>query len=361
MPLEKTISIYRNHHIMKFRLKNILFALIALVTFSDATCADSPVELELVRVKKVWDKAPHNAFTDLILYKNKLFLTFREAATHSYEAPTGNIRVLCSKDGEKWESVSLIQYGTDNDDLRDSKLSVTPNGKLLLLCALSPKENHKTIQTLAYLSDDGIIWDGPHKIGEPNWWIWRVVWNSDGVAYGIGYNCQLKSGEQRQTRLYRSKDGLNYEILLPKFTPQNVTSETGLIFRKDTSAVALVRRDGKVPNSAIVGTSNGNDYGKWTFKELKQRMGGPQIIETKDGPILASGRLYDGKVRTSVGLLDPKSGEFTELLKLPSGGDCSYPGMVFYNEQLLVSYYSSHEGKTCIYVAKIKIKPPEVK
>jgi hypothetical protein len=45
----------------------------------------------------------------------------------------------------------------------------------------------------------------------------------------------------------------------------------------------------------------------------------------------------------------------TPILELPSGGDCSYPGMVFHEGHLFVSYYSSHEGKASIYIAKIKI------
>lgn len=319
--------------------------------------AKPPLRLELISVKKVWDKAPHNAFTDLIRYKGKWFLTFREAASHRYKTPTGNIRVLTSKDGEKWESASLIEYGTDNDDLRDSKLSITPEGRLLLLCALSPKGNHKTIQSFAYLSDDGKTWEGPHEIGEPNWWIWRLAWSPDGMAYGVGYNCELKKNQKRITRLYRSKDGLRYETILPQFTPQDSASEAGLLFRKDGSAVVLVRRD---PGGAVVGRAKSGDYRKWTFQELKQRIGGPQIIETPDARhILVVGRLYNGKRRTSVGLLDPEAGTFTELLKLPatenSGGDTSYPGMVFHDGLLWISYYSYHAGKTRIYLAKVKV------
>ena len=45
----------------------------------------------------------------------------------------------------------------------------------------------------------------------------------------------------------------------------------------------------------------------------------------------------------------------TPILELPSGGDCSYPGLVFFEGHLYVSYYSSHEGKASIYVAKVKI------
>jgi hypothetical protein len=46
----------------------------------------------------------------------------------------------------------------------------------------------------------------------------------------------------------------------------------------------------------------------------------------------------------------------TKLAKLPSGGDTSYPGLLWHNDMLYVSYYSGHEGKTSIYLAKVKIK-----
>ena len=42
---------------------------------------------------------------------------------------------------------------------------------------------------------------------------------------------------------------------------------------------------------------------------------------------------------------------------LTSGGDTSYAGLVWHDEVLWISYYSSHEGKTSIYLAKVKIPP----
>ena len=318
-----------------------------------------PMELKMVGHKMVWDKAPHNAFTDLIRFKGKWFLALREASSHmTLPAPSGDIRILSSEDGENWKSAALIKYGTDLDDLRDPKLSVTPQGRLLMVCALDnyfPKKKCDSYQSFAYTSDDGIAWEGPHKIGESNLWMWRVVWSPEGTAYGLAYDCKPKN-RKWTTRLYRSKDGLRYDTFLPRFTPQDRVNEASMIFREDGSAVALVRRDGEGPDGAIVGIAKG-DYSDWTFKELKQRIGGPHIIEVPGGHIFAAGRLYDGGARTSVGLLNPEAGVFTELLKLPSGGDNSYPGMVFHNGLLWVSYYSSHEGKAKIYLAKIKVKP----
>jgi hypothetical protein len=38
-----------------------------------------------------------------------------------------------------------------------------------------------------------------------------------------------------------------------------------------------------------------------------------------------------------------------------SGGDSSYAGLLWHNGLLWISYYSSHSGKTSIYLAKAKI------
>ena len=63
--------------------------------------------------------------------------------------------------------------------------------------------------------------------------------------------------------------------------------------------------------------------------------------------------------RTALCWLAPDAGTLTEFLTLPSGGDTSYPGLVWHDDQLWVSYYSSHEGKTSIYLARVKLPPAE--
>ena len=85
------------------------------------------------------------------------------------------------------------------------------------------------------------------------------------------------------------------------------------------------------------------------------RIGGPDMIELPDGRLLAATRLYDKPVRTALSWLDPKAGTLKEFLALPSGGDTSYPGLVWHDDVLWVSYYASHEGKTSIYLARVKL------
>ena len=83
------------------------------------------------------------------------------------------------------------------------------------------------------------------------------------------------------------------------------------------------------------------------------------MVRLPDGRLVAAVRLYDGAVRTSLAWVETERGRFTEFLKLPSGGDCSYAGLVWPEELLWVSYYSSHEGKSSIYLAKVDLPTKE--
>lgn len=65
--------------------------------------------------------------------------------------------------------------------------------------------------------------------------------------------------------------------------------------------------------------------------------------------------MHQDGAHTALCYLDVTNHTMTKLLKLPSAGDTSYPGLVWHNGLLYLGYYSSHESKTSIYLAKIKI------
>jgi hypothetical protein len=62
--------------------------------------------------------------------------------------------------------------------------------------------------------------------------------------------------------------------------------------------------------------------------------------------------LYGEQRQTGV-LITDLQGKVLKTIALPSGGDTSYPGMLFHGKKLWVVYYSSHEGRSQIYLAKI--------
>ncbi|MGI9456160.1 MAG: dockerin type I domain-containing protein, partial [Aeoliella sp.] len=124
-------------------------------------------------------------------------------------------------------------------------------------------------------------------------------------------------------------------------------SEAGMLFLEDGAAHALLRRSG----SALFGTSQG-DFTNWTWQDTGVSVGGPELFQLPDGRLVGAGRRAS-PTRTSLMWVDPATGALDEFLTLPSGGDTSYPGMLWHDDRLWVSYYSSHEGKTSIYVAQV--------
>jgi len=331
---------------MTFNLANYLLLATCLLTqLLPQALSRTTAALTLVELRRIWDAAPHNAFTDLIRFRNQWFCVFREGKGHV--SSDGSLRVIVSRDGASWTSVALLSDPAA--DLRDPKLSISKNQRLMLnaAAALHPGAEFKH-QSVAWLSRDGVVWDSPLKIGEPNLWLWRVVWHR-GIAYGIGYDTIAA----RFIRLYSSKDGIQYRSLVPTLFENGRPNESALVFLPDKSCLCLLRREGG-SSSAQFGVSR-PPYLQWAWKDLGMRIGGPQLIRLPDGRLIAGGRLYEGGARMSLMWLDVSEGRLTEALKLPSGGDCSYPGMVWHKSLLWISYYSSHEGKASIYLAKVRL------
>ena len=302
--------------------------------------------VEQATSQKIWDAAPHNAFTDLVRFQDQWFCVFREGAGHV--SKDGALRVIVSRDGQQWRSAARITSPTA--DLRDAKITVTPQQMLMLTgaAALHDRTDH-THQSLVWMSPDGFHWEGPIEVGDPDFWLWRVVW-SDSQAWGFGYGTR---NENRSIRLYRSSNGKEFETHLVDAFDEGYPNETGLVFRPDGQCICLLRRDGE-PGTAQLGISQ-KPYRQWAWKDLGVRIGGPQMIALPDGRLVAGVRLYDGGARTSLCEVDVDQGTLQEIVRLPSQGDNSYPGLVWHEDRLWVSYYSSHEGKTSIYLSQIKM------
>ncbi len=325
--------------------KTLLIAVLCGLA-SAVVAAESPT-LQLVESRKIWSQAPHNAFTDLIRFQDRWHCVFREGKGHV--SPDGSLRVITSADGKDWQSAALITSPTS--DLRDAKITVTPDGKLMLAGAeaINKPTTHRH-QSLVWFSADGRTWSQRHEVGTPDNWLWRITWHK-GKAYGFGYGTKNNRG----LTLFCSDDGKTFKALIEKVDVEGTyPNETSMLFLADDTCYCLLRQDGK-PSNGYLGTSR-PPYTQWTWKKLDRRIGGPHMIRLPDGRFLAAVRLYDSPVRTSLCWLDADKGTLTEALRLPSGGDTSYAGLVWHDGLLWVSYYSSHEGKTAIYVAKVKVQ-----
>ena len=343
-------------------LAKVATGLQAVVVLSIPTTASAQETLELVSAKRIWTAAKHNAFTDLTRFEGRWFCTFREAEGHV--GGNGQIRVLTSSDGDNWTSTALLSE--EGIDLRDPKFSVTPDRRLMLVMGGSLYEGMtlKERQPRVAFSSDGTNWTSPRRILDKGEWLWRVTWRN-GRAYGVAYNAS--SSWMKSTNappdwtagLFESDDGAVFR-LVTKLPVPGRPNETTLRFLENGDCVALMRREGPGEDRAAWIGRSSPPYQDWQWHPAGMQIGGPNFMVLPGGALLAGGRLYGDKTtgnKTFIGHMTLEG--VTPDLILPSGGDCSYPGLVWHGGLMWVSYYSSHEGKSAIYLAKVRVPKRE--
>jgi hypothetical protein len=345
-----------NSHPLALLSRGRHLCLTAFVCGCSLLAASAGQAPELVSVKKIWDAAQHNAFTDLARFRDRWFCTFRESQAHV--GGNGKIRVLTSADGERWDSAALLSE--EGIDLRDPKLSLAPGGRLMLVMGGSVYEGKalKERQPRVAFSTDGRRWTAPERVLDKGDWLWRVTWHK-GRAYGITYRNSGASGPTNDwtVTLVASTDGVAWEPAARLAVPGH-PNEATVRFLPNNDCVALVRREGLGPNAdkeAWIGLSS-LPYKEWRWKPAGMQIGGPNFLVLPGGAMVAAGRQYAPKPdgpKTFVGAMTLEA--VNPELILPSGGDCSYPGLGWHGGLLWTSYYSTHEGKTSIYLARIRL------
>lgn len=336
-----------------------MLLLAALGTLAPAGRAVAQEEQEpAFPIVKIWDRAPHNAFTDLARFRGKFYCTFREGTGHvpGTSGADGTIRVIVSEDGETWKSVALL--ADEGVDLRDPKLSVTPDGRLMLVMGGSYYDGTTLLKRhprVAFSNAEGTSFGDPipvkidPAVSNDRDWLWRVTWH-EGTAWGVVY--QNKPGAAWGLHLVRGTDGIAYEAVTT-FDLDGRPNESTVRFLPDGRMVIVTRREGSDTRGRV---GHGRPpYREWTWSDLPIRLGGPNFCRLPDGTLILGTRNYQPRVSTVLGRMTLDGG-FTRLVELPSGGDTSYPGLLVHEDELWVSYYSSHEGRTSIYLARIPLE-----
>lgn len=356
------VSYYSSHE----GKSSIYFSKVPLSFFAKAEAVP-----DLLPSTKIWDKADHSAFTDLIQFKNKFLCTFREGEGHSPvsakpgESGDGRIRIIGSSDGQKWESVAVIEE--KGIDLRDPKLSIMPNGRLMITCGGSDYDGKKLEEwhTRTLFSDDGVNWTKPVRVrGIPsNNWFFRITWKGD-VGYVAANTCPsdpvtgLVNTKNRNLIIYKTLDGLNYEKVSGNFNPTPEGCEATIRFKEDDTMVLVIRNAGGLSTSGFLATSF-PPYEKFAIVPISHGMGGPNLLQLDDKNWLVGTREMEtqrpgnrkGIATVLIGV--NSTGIYKRLYELPSGGDASYPGFAEKDGQLWISYYSSHEGKSSVYLSRV--------
>ena len=368
-----------NRKIMNYRL----FLMMILMAFTTAAPADTRDRIQIIKpvdqnlnldtlrfageAKMIYhNEDRYEAFTDIIEFKGRFYISFRDGHSHVWEkdgTAQGHTVIIMSEDGENWEKVAdMAEPGMD---LRDPKLSITPDNRLMVIMGGSKYGNNKVdskcfgrLPRVSY-SEDGVNFSKPEPISldrpTGNDWLWRATWHRK-KCYGF------VKGDQYS--LFKSKDGRKWKRVkdLTKLSEPIDGDETTVRFLKDGTMLMLARtRDPKAPyrvGNGLWGVSR-PPYSHWDIKQIPMGFGGPNFIVVDDRYCIIGTRWMDRDQHKTVLIKSDLEGNFTPICILPSGGkvgNCSYPGLLIHGDELWVSYYSQHETtKSAIYLAKIPI------
>jgi len=336
-----------------------LISLLGVVSLL-VSCAGRPdpgVVRTEVSVRKIWDKGTHAAFTSLEKFQGKYYCSFREGYSHVFDEQgnaEGHVRILCSADGESWESVADI--GMAGVDLRDPKLSITPDGRLMVIIGGSVYRDRKLVECRPQVcfSKDGKTFSPLEAVQvDPAVrsdfdWLWRVTWH-EGVGYAVTYR------REEGVLLLKTLDGIHFDpVSLLK--NEGFMNESTVRFLPDGRMAVMVRRDPGT-ETALLAVAPA-PFTQWTWHEMPLHVGGPDFLVRPDGSLIVGGRSQTNPSHCKTVLYKGTAdGGLDERYVLPSDGDNSYPGLLVEGDELWVSYYSTDKvpGKAAIFLAKLPL------
>ncbi len=329
---------------------------------------DGP-KVTVSNVRRVFHNGEHNAFTDLIRFQDRYYLTFRSCPDGHMVHSSSSIVILQSEDLIQWEQVH--QFRVPMRDTRDPHF-LHFKGKLFVYTG-TWYSGDKTLPRNAYdinlhlgygvASNDGRAWSPPTMLeGTFGHYIWRAASDGD-HAFLCGrrkkeFDVRPKGeGPEVESVMLESEDGW---IWRTRTLFQEIHGdETAFQFESNGGLLAIGRR-GTLPAQLL---RSQPPFKQWERMELDRYIGGPLLFRWGDRWVVGGRKMMEkGNPKTSLCWLEKDA--LTEFAELPSEGDNSYPGMVALSPtHAVVSWYSSHEkneqGKaiTAIYMADLTREP----
>jgi hypothetical protein len=352
------------------RLLSPFAAVSCLALLVPPTHADESHRMEVTNVRRVFHNGQHNAFTDLIRWRDRFWLTFRSCPDGHMVHPTSSILVLSSDDARQWNVEH--QFSVRQRDTRDPHF-LDFQGKLFVYTGTwysgdttLPRDQYDLNKHLGFAvwTEDGRKWNGPQLLeGTYGHYIWRAA-SYSGKAYLCGRRNRnhaqvIGDRDQRQSAMLESDDGLVWRFHC--FFQENRGDEVAFVFGEEGDLTAI-GRCGSRPAQLL---KSQPPYAQWTRKNLPAYIGGPLLARWGDRWLVGGRRSTPDGPRTALyWLVDDQLNQCAEL---PSGGDNSYPGFVALGPTRgIVSWYSSHEKDaegaaiTAIYMADLEIEEPAI-
>lgn len=325
--------------------------------------------MKLLEKQKVYSDGRHNAFTDLIYFKKKYLLAFRNAESHlSWD---GKIIILSSHNARDWEEFKKFTFAK-NFDPRAPKLFLK-NERMFLEFPLRTEEKGRwQSQILMTSTQNGVTFSRlkrVYRVGFVNWRPKVYKGNIYSVFYHVG---EIKDFNTWESELHTSHDGLSWKYISTIYKGAGA-NETEIEFIGD-EIIAVVRKEGK---SSILARSK-PPYTKWKYKNLKKQLHCPCIKKIDNKIILAArefniltkrnkseiadetiskSRKHQQKV--SLFLWDGKIFKESLILEKGTNIDSGYCGIELAKKDkncIFVSYYLGTSKTSDIWIAKVKIK-----
>jgi hypothetical protein len=329
-----------------------------------ALAADSRPRVNVTNIRRAFHNREHNAFTDLIRFRDRFYLSFRSCPDGHAVFPTSSVIVLESEDARTWKQVH--RFNVPRRDTRDPHLLVFQD-KLFVYtgtwhCGDGAPSSPDINQHLGYAvwSRDGREWSAPTMLeGTYGHYIWRAAAHG-GKAYLCGrrkreFGDAAKSDRRTvESAMLESDDGLIWRKRA--LFQETMGNETAFLFEPDGAVFAVARMES---DKSLLCRSQ-PPYVEWKRTELDRYIGGPLVAKWGERYLVGGRKMIDGKnPKTTLYWLHDD--QLHELAELPSGGDNSYPGFVALSPTRgLLSWYSSHEKNidgrtiTAIYLADLE-------
>lgn len=355
-----------------------ILVLVLLLTCA-AAAAEHP-KVEVSNIRRVFHNGEHNAFTDLIEWRDRYWLTFRSCPDGHMVHPTASIIILSSTDLKEWRKEH--QFSVAKRDTRDPHF-LSFKDKLFVYTGTwycgdtSPERSeYRLNQHLGYAAwtADGKEWESPVMLeGTFGHYIWKAA-TYDGTAYLCGRrNLEfdvkaIGEGPNVESAMLESDDGLIWRKRA--LFQEEKGDETVFLFEPDGRILGIGR---KFPETELL--KSAPPWDEWERRDFDRHIGGPMLVKWGNR-YLVGGRksgaefVGDRGPKTTLYWLNQDEQEpdkmLSEIVELPSAGDNSYTGFLELSPITgVVSWYSSHEKNdageeiTAIYMADLKIQEVE--
>lgn len=305
--------------------------------------ADEPL-VAPTSVTKVYDDGRHNAFTALVRWRDSYWLSFRNAPSHGYGE--ADLIVLRSADAEKWVEAHRVNALPDD---RDPQFLATAERLYLYDMALQGPD----LTTFVTSTTDGATWSKPQPVYEPRFGLWKPRVDGGRFIATAHRKAEGKDAAKiREAHLITSTDGVNWQKV-SRISGGNYESETTIYPGPGDKLTAFLRIKYSVPGFILEASP---PYQEWTRRPAGTHFSGHSVHAFRGTTYLMSRTMNAQGGDTGTMIYTYADGKLTPYCKLPSGGDCSYAEAVERGDEMLVSYYSSHEGRANIYLARVPLK-----